>query len=321
LTEILVVIVLIVLIIALAVPAFNAITGTRSVDAAENLVSAMVSLGRAEAIRSKKMAGVAFFRDARTERTAMAVVVSAADRAGTGTEPPGLEQYKAWKEYGEDGTTPVRYELGDVVIALLTDANVTSPANKKTTQLFVCSEAHDASNARKPPTLPFWTQVDATSLDTLIGYDWQYLPTGVGAQTINDPDPTNVGATRDRYLRSGLILFDGDGNLIHRQYTIAWPGAADTDETHLFRVMGFENRQPPLNQTDVGTLLNYPLYSQLGVVLYDDQEYRTAGHDDADPTNNNTPMTGPEQNEEQWLDANSLSLLVNRYNGTLVRGE
>ena len=44
-TEILIVIALIVLIMGLAVPAFNLITGTRSVDAAENVVTAM--LGRA----------------------------------------------------------------------------------------------------------------------------------------------------------------------------------------------------------------------------------------------------------------------------------
>jgi hypothetical protein len=30
---------------------------------------------------------------------------------------------------------------------------------------------------------------------------------------------------------------------------------------------------------------------------------------------------GPEQKEEDWLDQNSIPLMVNRYNGTLIRGE
>ena len=80
LTEILIVIGLIVLIIALAVPAFSYITGSRSVDAGENLVSAMLSRARARRCCSNRMAGVAFFRDPISERTGMALVVPAAQR-------------------------------------------------------------------------------------------------------------------------------------------------------------------------------------------------------------------------------------------------
>src|SRR5215218_4268137 len=73
LTEILIVIALIVLVIALAVPAFSFITGSRSVDAGENLVSAMLSRARAEAVRNHQVAGVAFFRDPNSDRSAMAL--------------------------------------------------------------------------------------------------------------------------------------------------------------------------------------------------------------------------------------------------------
>src|SRR5215218_5398520 len=93
LTEILIVIALIILIIAMAVPAFSFITGTRSVDAGENLVSAMLSRARAEALRTHRTAGVAFFRDLRTDRSAMALVVPAADRTNESEEPVGLEMY------------------------------------------------------------------------------------------------------------------------------------------------------------------------------------------------------------------------------------
>src|SRR4051795_13387869 len=97
LTEILIVMGLIILILALAVPAFNLISGSRSVDAGENLVAAMVSHARAEAIRNHRIAGVAFFRDTTNDRSAMALAVPASDRAGSSDEPSGLEEYKSWK--------------------------------------------------------------------------------------------------------------------------------------------------------------------------------------------------------------------------------
>ncbi|HYO08441.1 MAG TPA: prepilin-type N-terminal cleavage/methylation domain-containing protein [Tepidisphaeraceae bacterium] len=317
LTEILIVIALIVLVIALAVPALSFITGNRSVDAGENLVSAMLSRARGEALRTHRVAGVAFFRDPATERTAMAIVVPAADRSNASTEPPGLEQYKGWKEKQEDGTTAVEYFVGDVVIHLVNDPD-TTPA-KKTTQLFVCKDRHNSTAHTAPPNASYWGSLDDDEIDTFVGYDYQYLPSGIGAQTINDPNPTNVGAPRDRYLRSGLVLFDGDGNLMHRQYTITAP--TDGDTTHLFSVMGFHLRNAPLNAQHVGANVNFPTYSQMGVVLYDEEQFRAAGGSQEDPLNENAAITQAEQNEEKWLDGYSLSLMVNRYNGTLVRGE
>src|SRR4051812_40650541 len=61
LTEIMVVIVVIVLLLALAVPALNLIRGTRSIEAAENQMAAMVGRARADAIGLQKPYGVLFF--------------------------------------------------------------------------------------------------------------------------------------------------------------------------------------------------------------------------------------------------------------------
>ena len=55
LTELLVVISLIVILIALAVPAFSFITGSRSVDGAQNIVAAMLGRARSEAIVMARM--------------------------------------------------------------------------------------------------------------------------------------------------------------------------------------------------------------------------------------------------------------------------
>jgi len=324
LIEILIVIALIVLIIALAVPAFSYITGSRSVDAGENLVSAMLSRARGMAINSSQPVGVAFFRDPVTDRSGMAIVVSASQRQGLSDEAAGLEQYKAWRAADEKGQ-PVTYDQGDVVCALekVNDGSF----SKMVTRLYVSKDKGNTNN--RPPNATWWGTLDESELDTMIGLEFQYLPAGVGAQTINDPDPVpTAGAPtpRDRYLRNGLILFGGDGALLARKYVIVRPPVTDTDRTHLYYMMGFDQRaQPPaaaLNFQSVGTNANFPLYSQLGVVLYDEENFRTAGGSQSDPTNDNVNYsTTGEAGEEQWIDNNALSLMINRYNGTLVRGE
>ena len=68
LTELLIVIGLIVLVISLAVPAFKAMTGGRSIDAAQNQLSAVLGARRAEAIGLQKVRGVFFYLDPATER-------------------------------------------------------------------------------------------------------------------------------------------------------------------------------------------------------------------------------------------------------------
>ena len=71
-----------------------------------------------------------------------------------------------------------------------------------------------------------------------------------------------------------------------------------------------------------------PIFSQLGVILYDEANFRNnAGG--ARPGYPNDPLTdglvmttgSPAQIEETWLDSNCLSLMVNRYDGSLIRGE
>lgn len=74
LNELLVVIAIAVLVVALAVPAFNVITNSRSVDAAENQISSYLGRARAEAIGLQEPRGVMFFEDVTTGRTIMTLV-------------------------------------------------------------------------------------------------------------------------------------------------------------------------------------------------------------------------------------------------------
>jgi prepilin-type N-terminal cleavage/methylation domain-containing protein len=74
LVELLVVISIIVIVLALALPAFNFITGSRSIDAALNQASAMISRARTEAVGNRQTIGVAHYIDRGTLRPALAIV-------------------------------------------------------------------------------------------------------------------------------------------------------------------------------------------------------------------------------------------------------
>jgi hypothetical protein len=73
-SELLIVIGIIVLLVTLAVPAFNAITGGRSIDAAENNVSAVLVRAREDAVALQEPRGAIFFPDPETGRVTVAEV-------------------------------------------------------------------------------------------------------------------------------------------------------------------------------------------------------------------------------------------------------
>jgi len=56
-------------------------------------------------------------------------------------------------------------------------------------------------------------------------------------------------------------------------------------------------------------LLDTSLRSQIGMVLFDAETFRNA-------TNGFTSAQ-----TDDWLDANAAPVMINRYNGTLVKGE
>lgn len=73
LAELLIVIGIIVLVLAMAVPAFNALTGSRSIESATNAISASLSRARLAAIQAQQPRGLVFYRDANNDRIAMAL--------------------------------------------------------------------------------------------------------------------------------------------------------------------------------------------------------------------------------------------------------
>jgi prepilin-type N-terminal cleavage/methylation domain-containing protein len=285
LMELMVVITIIVLLLGLAIPAFNLIRGSRSVDAAENQVAGLIGKSRADAIGLQKPCGVMFFfkGDPAEERCTVCEVVAS--------------------DYPESGG-PTR----DVYLDLMEDVDfVQLPAG------VVAFTLNNGSVSNK-----------VRSSDGYLGYNFTLSgPTGA-------PNVTQTGASL-----GGVILFGYDGQLISRTWgyrTGVSDGTAGNTSgkvTQMANLLiganpkdGFVNAGPAQPTIDVVP------HSALGFVLVDKPTFievwggGTGGVSAlADPIMNQAAYGPAELNEENWIDQNGTPLLINRYNGTLVRGE
>ena len=172
-------------------------------------------------------------------------------------------------------------------------------------------------------------------LDLVPDSDFLQLPKNVGVQVIDDAGPTN--APNDRYIGfntfggggttikyGGVILFDGNGLLHSESYGFRCStGAAASGPARPMGVLLF-NRDPssPGNAMDFvpGSTSGILLRSQFGLVVFDQEAFANNG-DLKDPQVEGTAYSAAESAEEGWLDREGTAVLINRYNGTLVKGE
>ena len=279
LTELLIVIGLIVLIVALAVPAFNAMTGGRSVDAATNQLSAMLGRVRMEAIGLQEPRGLMFYRDPATQRIAARIVRIASSDLATGI--PGFDLV----EDRDAMLLPVGVGLQMVDDAAMSGSGPTARASD----------------------------------DRYIGYN---------KRLGNDDTLVPVG---------GVILFDQNGRLSSRRYGFRAkePGKRPNQlvVSQMGKLLFGEQANIPGNNQvlhNVRTGGPDSMRTQFGFVLYDEEPFKNLfgttddPYGDQDPQLNrggNVTATSPEGREEAWLDQNAVPVLINRYNGTLIRGE
>ena len=279
LIELMVVMAIIVLLLGLALPAFNLIRGSRSVEGAQNQLSALLARARNRAIGLQKPVGVMFFLDKATNRATAAMVREVS--------------------VGQINNT------GNVV---LLDLDQDNPAD------FLSLPAGVTVQVVDDP------KFGADNTDRYVGFNTQYLAgANVGALS---PTPAPLES-----LWGGCILFDGSGQIVSRLFAyqtrdnalVESPlgqlffGQGNTPGTMIALVPAARGMVPVMKSSIGLVLLDGPTY---------ESKYSGNKYNDAEIPNGGAVVLGDlEDLKEQWIDDNGLILLVNRYNGTLVKGE
>ncbi|MDB5357229.1 MAG: Verru Chthon cassette protein [Phycisphaerales bacterium] len=268
LVEMLVVLGIVILFVTLAIPAISAITGTRSISAAENQISAVLARAREEAIGIQDFRGVFFYLDPREDR-----VVAALVRPADLQNKPGL-----------------------LLLDLVENRDYLMMPQGIRVQTLL-----DSSVLPGAPASPL--------KDRYLGFN---------------PPPSSA----DNTLYGGVILFDGQGRLVSKNYAFQMqlpdpqnpgnPGPGMTDMAVMFKT-SFAGTFPNYGPSNANLA---PLRSQMGLVLFDNAAFKAQGFTDGDPILDKINASATtEVNEETWLDTNSTPILINRFNGTLIRGE
>lgn len=183
-------------------------------------------------------------------------------------------------------------------------------------------------------------------LDIVPNRDNLLLPPGIRVWTIKDTYTSGLkdpfpnyrylgyndstyasGATMDKLRLGGVILFDGQGNLLVVPYGFRWAisSASGTTFTPLSQGAYTTPSSSPLvwPSASAGAVPLIYLRSQVGFVLVDRETFQNQERQLPTPpaTNFDGNQTGGNVALDPWLDVNTTPLLVNRYNGTLTRAE
>jgi type II secretory pathway pseudopilin PulG len=294
LIELLVVIGIIVVVVLLTLPVLNVLQGNRSADAAQNQIQALLNEARMIAIGLQRDAGVMFYIDPSTRRVHTVLV------QGTDAQPADSQDVEVYLDLVKD------HESVPMTLGM---------------ELQVMDNATVAGN---PPS---------RSDDGYIGFN-----------TDNPGTPATIAY-------GGVILFDSHGHLVSRSYgfRLGYPGppgppAGPPTWSEMGRLLALnQGPTPPPNDFIPGqnfgvappttTPLNPPApTSAFGLVIFSSEAFKGQDHRDDDSQGGGSGFfnqkgqtlpgySGPEQAEELWIDQNSVPLIINRYNGTLIRGE
>jgi prepilin-type N-terminal cleavage/methylation domain-containing protein len=284
LIEILVVVAIIVIMIAMAVPLFSTLTGSRSEESAENQIAAMLNTARTEAMALQVPTGVMFYVDPVTNRVNAVLVREVQTEA-----------------INSDLATKGGMEM---FLDLLDREPVSLPPG---IWMQMMDDAEHTEGVTDPKPGDFKD-------DRYVGFD-----------QIGDPPDTPPSGNPTTIKVGGVILFDARGQLLFKR--VAFPYAAKNSNGKWTRT-AIAQLMFSRPGTDTSFLDNSGLIAfnktfprtQFGLVLFNREAFLGAGHKDDDAQFNRT-YDAQEIAEEQWIDANSVPLIVNRYNGTLIRGE
>lgn len=288
LTEMLIVVSIIIIVLAMAIPAFRFISGSRSTESAQNQVASLLSRARADAIGLQKIHGVFFYIDPATDRVACVEVRE--------TEPPLGVPADPIHPAAAGGA-----DMVDVYLDLVDAEPLLLPPGVGLQTLDSCAFAG---------VMTFTTRLD----DGYIGYN-RHGKTGAGNVVI-DLDSADIAP-------GGVILFDSAGRVINYRYafrTRTGTGVATEmgrlllrgsggNPAAMFDFMPYWQTNPNLQR------------SSIGLVLFDRSSFTSQGYTDTDPQIDASAYGVAEIAEEDWLDKNTAPLLVSRFNGSLIKGE
>jgi type II secretory pathway pseudopilin PulG len=302
LLEVLIVASIVVLMLGMALPVFRAITGSRSEAGAANIISSVLSRARADAIGLNRTMGVAFLYNPSTQQSYLAEV-----------EFPDCPAWVASPSQPQN-VSPLGY----------VSAN---NASNGYTYYYVNPGPGTVTLSSGAPTPP--AQSPASGLNPVGGPPLEIradtellpLPSGIGVQTICNCFFTNTGARQtDGYLNFGVILFDGQGRIVGQNYGVSASSKLMTSSS-LNTDYPTVGQSPPIYY---GSQLG--LQSQFGLVVFQREAFVSQNFPTNEPAYttaniNQASAYSTQQAEENWLDQNATPLLIDRYTGTLIKGD
>jgi prepilin-type N-terminal cleavage/methylation domain-containing protein len=127
----------------------------------------------------------------------------------------------------------------------------------------------------------------------------EILAAGIGVQVVHSAvKPSGASPPFvERYVSMGVIMFDQRGILSAMRYTVASGSALATRS---------------------GVSFTSPVDTQIALAVYDREMFRNQGYTDDDPLFGGSTPAATEQLEETWLDANGVTLMLSRYQGTFM---
>ena len=349
-TELLIVIGLIVLFIALAVPAFNTLRGSRSIEGAQTILTSMLDRARQEAIRTGDYRGV-FVAPSKDDpqRTVLVLVTRrGGDFTADGGDP--LDRYKPYDRNvaylpGQRISFPVRDYTGLAGGRIYTKTFIRTSHDPGASDQyptkgnpngseFTINEDCGAANISVAASLnnAYWRVVSDDEIEIVTaeqGGALALLPPGIGAQVINPTPIRSSGASADSYLRAGVILFNPLGKLDAVPYSVDGSSLLATDV--LGRTLdSTSNPRGISSRTSTVPVLT----SQAAVVIYDAVNYREQAGDGAKngdmlysyrndgdfreilpPFTTSNADWALEVQEENWLTQNAVPVIINPQTG------
>ena len=281
LIEMLIVMGIIILAVTLAIPTIRYLTGSKSEEAAQNTIAAVLSRTRADAIGLQQITGVLFYLDLVTDRVTLCEVKDTGFEAG---DPNGV-----------------------IYLDLVPDRDTL-----KLPQGLRLRTLKDGA--------PSSVYVDPMPNARYLGFN-----DGSSSQFNIASAPTFDLATL-----GGVILFDSNGRLVTRQYgfrLVSHPAVGGPAITTLQRlltsapIVGTSNWPAP-----AVTPMPY-LRSQIAFSIFDRESFLNQvapGGTKFTDFNTQAMDSGGkpvEQDIASWIDLSATIIMVNRYNGTLVKAE